>query len=147
VRKNDFEYRPLDGDLVEKVMLMQESWCRMRECVINPELLAEDFAVREALTCFDALSFQGGAILIDGRVEAFSLGEALNRDTAVIHIEKANPHISGIYAAINQIFCKEAWSAFTYINREQDMGVEGLRKAKESYFPHHRVNKYTLVPK
>ena len=147
VRKNDFEYRPLDGDLVEKVMLMQESWCRMRECVINPELLAEDFAVREALTCFDALSFQGGAILIDGRVEAFSLGEALNRDTAVIHIEKANPHISGIYAAINQIFCKEAWSAFTYINREQDMGVEGLRKAKESYFPHHRVNKYTLMPK
>jgi hypothetical protein len=147
LRRYGFEYKPLDGDLVEQVLGMQESWCQMRECVLNPELLAEDFAVREALGSFGELGYRGGAILIDSRVEAFSLGEALNEETAVIHIEKANPQIQGLYAAINQIFCKETWSGFTYINREQDMGVEGLRKAKESYSPHHMVNKYTVMPK
>lgn len=146
-RRNAFEYKPLDADLVERVLGMQETWCRMRECVLNPDLLAEDFAVREALGFFGELSYQGGVILIGSRVEAFSLGEPLNSDTAVIHIEKANPEIQGLYAAINQMFCKEAWSGFTYINREQDMGVEGLRKAKESYYPHHMVNKYTVAPK
>jgi hypothetical protein len=147
MKRYDFEYRPLDVNLVERVLGMQETWCQMRECVLNPELLAEDFAVREALGFFGELGYQGGAILVDSRVEAFSLGEALNEDTAVIHIEKANPQIQGLYAAMNQIFCKETWSGFTYINREQDMGVEGLRKAKESYYPHHMVNKYSVIPK
>ena len=146
-KRHTFEYKPLNADLVEQVLGMQETWCQMRECVLNPELLAEDFAVREALGFFGELDYQGGAILIDSRVEAFSLGEALNEETAVIHIEKANPEVQGLYAAINQIFCKETWSGFTYVNREQDMGVEGLRKAKESYYPHHMVNKYTVMPK
>ena len=119
----------------------------MRECVLKPDLLAEDFAVHEALTHFGELGYQGGAILINSVVEAFSLGEPLNRDTAVIHIEKANPDILGLYAAINQLFCLNSWSNVTYINREQDMGVEGLRKAKESYYPHHMVNKYIVIPK
>jgi hypothetical protein len=65
----------------------------------------------------------------------------------VIHVEKANPDILGLYAAINQLFCLNAWSHFTYINREQDTGSEGLKKAKESYYPHHMVNKYTVIPK
>jgi len=147
LKRYESEYKPLDAELVGQVLEMQESWCQMRECVENPDLLAEDFAVREALAFFGDLDYQGGAILIDSRVEAFSLGEALNEDTAVIHIEKANSAVQGIYTAINQMFCREAWSGFTYVNREQDMGVEGLRKAKESYYPHHMVNKYTVRPK
>jgi hypothetical protein len=115
--------------------------------VLKPDLLAEDFAVHEALIHFEALGYQGGAILVNSVVEAFAMGEMLNQDTAVIHIEKANPDIPGLYAAINQLFSLNAWSRATYINREQDMGVEGLRKAKESYYPHHMVNKYTLIPK
>lgn len=147
VKRYDFEYRPLDINLVECVLDMQEAWCQMRECMADPDLLAEDYAIREALTRFEDHGYAGGAILMDSRIEAFSIGEPLNRDTAVIHIEKANPRINGLYTAINQLFCKEAWSSFTYINREQDMGVEGLRKAKESYYPHHMVNKYTVIPK
>ena len=119
----------------------------MRECVEKPELLAEDFAIYEALTRFEDLDYRGGAILINAAVEAFSLGEMLNPETAVIHIEKANPEIPGLYAAINQRFCQEAWSEAKFINREQDMGVEGLRAAKESYLPSHMVNKYTVMPK
>jgi hypothetical protein len=147
MKRYAFEYKPLDVNLVDQVLEMQETWCRMRECVENPELLAEDFAVHEALTGFDTLGYHGGVVLIDSRVEAFSLGEALAPDTAVIHIEKANPEIRGLYAAINQMFCKEVLSHFTYVNREQDSVVEGLRKAKESYHPHHMVNKYTVIPK
>lgn len=147
IKRYAFEYHPLDSELVNRVLGMQEAWCRIRECVEKPDLLAEDFAVREALNYFEALGYQGGVILINSMVEAFSLGEPLNEDTAVIHIEKANPDIPGLYAAINQLFCLKAWSNMTYINREQDMGVEGLRKAKESYYPHHMVNKYTVKPK
>ncbi len=147
IKNYAFEYHPLNTELVRRVLGMQEAWCQIRECVMKPDLLAEDFAVREALTCYEELGYQGGAILINSVVEAFSLGEPLNEDTAVIHIEKANPDVPGLYAAINQLFCLNAWSNLTYINREQDIGSEGLRKAKKSYYPHHMVDKYTLIPK
>ncbi len=141
-----YEYRELDEELVECFLDMQEQWCRIRECNEEPGLMLEDYAVYQALTHFEDLEYRGGAILMDNRVEAFALGEPLNENTAVIHIEKANPSFSGIYSAINQLFCQEAWSHMEYINREQDLGIEGLRKAKTSYGPHHMVDKYTLVP-
>ena len=139
-----YEYRKLDMELVECFMDMQEEWCRMKECEEIPDLLSEDYAVRRALTHFEELDYEGGAIMIEGKIEAFSLGERLNRDTAVIHIEKANPDIPGLYAAINQMFLSNAWAKIEYINREQDLGIEGLRAAKESYLPHHMINKYII---
>ena len=142
-----FEYRALDIDLVECFLDMQEHWCRIKECTDKPELLAEDYAIYRALIHFEELGYKGGAIQIDSRIEAFSLGEVLNPVTSVIHIEKANPKITGLYSAINQLFCSNSWSDMKYINREQDLGIEGLRKAKESYYPHHMVNKYTIIPK
>lgn len=147
LKKYRFEYRPLDHELVGCFLEMQEEWCRLRECVLNPQLLTEDYAVREALNHFDDLGYKGGSVLVEGKVEAFSIGEPLNPETAVIHIEKANPEIPGLYAAINQLFCQNAWDGMTYVNREQDLGIEGLRKAKESYLPHHMVNKYTVIPR
>ena len=110
-------------------------------------MLNESIAIQEAFTYFDQLGVKGGAILIDGKVEAFALGEPLNQDTVVIHIEKANSAYEGLYSLINQAFLENQWSGYTYINREQDLGEEGLRKAKESYFPHHMINKYTIALK
>ena len=147
LKNYQFEYRDLDMDLVECFLEMQEKWCQLKECLDKPDLFSEDYAVHEALTHFEELDYQGGAILIESNVEAFSLGEPLNSDTAVIHIEKANPAIPGLYNAINQFFCSEAWAHMEYINREQDLGLEGLRNAKESYYPHHMANKYTVIPK
>lgn len=147
VKNYEFEYRRMDQDLVDCVLHMQESWCEMKECTVDSDLFEEDRAVYEALTNFEELDFTGGAILIDKKVEAFSIGEPLNADTVVVHIEKANPDISGLYAAINQRFCENEWSDVTYVNREQDLGLEGLRKAKQSYHPHHMVKKYILFPK
>jgi hypothetical protein len=119
----------------------------MRECVEIPDLLSEDYAVHMALTNFEELDYRGGAIKVEGRIEAFSLGELLNNNTAVIHIEKANPEIPGLYAAINQMFCSNTWAEIEFINREQDLGNDGLRKAKESYIPDHMINKYTIMKK
>jgi len=147
LKQNEFFYREMDMELVECFLDMQEAWCQMKACMENPDLLSEDFAVREALIWFEDLGYRGGAIQIHDRIEAFALGEILSPETAVIHVEKANPEFPGLYGVINQLFCKHAFSDMTYINREQDLGIEGLRKAKKSYHPHHMVNKYTLIPK
>lgn len=144
-RKNyRYAYRALDPELVREMLQLQTDWCQVRECFASEGLAAEDAAVREALEHFEALAFRGGAVLVEGRVEAFALGELLNPETAVIHIEKANPAIQGLYAAVNQMFVAEAWSEVPFVNREQDLGLEGLRQAKASYYPHHMVTKYTL---
>jgi len=147
IKKYRFEYLELDKELAGHFMDMQEEWCKIRDCRQTPDLLFEDYAVKTALTYFDALDYKGAALSIESRIEAFSLGEQLSSDTAVIHIEKANPDIPGLYSAINQLFAQNAWSHLEYINREQDLGIEGLRKAKESYYPHHLVNKYTVFPR
>ena len=147
LRTYQFKYRKMDSELAEDLLDMQARWCEMKECINNPALLSEDYAVREALIHFEDLEYQGAAIEIDSKIEAFALGEPLNSDTAVIHIEKANPDIPDLYVAINQLFCRNAWSHLAYVNREQDLGIEGLRKAKESYYPHHKVNKYSIIPK
>jgi hypothetical protein len=146
-KDHPFEYRVLDGEMLLKFLSLQSDWCQLKDCASSEALQEEDQAVYEALSHQDRLGFRGGAILIDGQVEAFALGEKLNEDTAVIHIEKANPQISGLYAAINQQFCEKEWSQVTYVNRQQDLGVPGLRKAKKSYHPDHMVNKFTLVHK
>jgi uncharacterized protein len=147
-KKNyEFEYRSLNEDLAKSFLELQETWCELRDCDENPALVHEDYAIYEALCHYRELGFKGGAITINGKVEAFALGEFLNPDTAVIHIEKANPDIPGLYAAINQLFCEKEWSDVKYINREQDLGLDNLRKAKESYYPDHMVEKYTLIPK
>ena len=147
IKNYRFEYRALDQELLKAFLNLQESWCQLRECATHPDLWSEDYAVHTALTHSRDLDFQGGAILINDKVEAFALGEPLNPDTAVIHIEKANPEINGLYAAINQLFCRETWSHMRYINREQDMGIEGLRQAKGSYCPDHMVHKYIIKTK
>jgi hypothetical protein len=146
------EYLPFEADpvaamnLVRAVLEMQEAWCTLRDCAEDPGLGAEDRAIHEALCHFGRLDYRGGAILIEGKVEAFSLGEPLNPDTVVIHIEKANPEIPGLYAAINQRFVQHAWADYRWINREQDLGLPGLRQAKESYNPDHLEDKYELTP-
>jgi hypothetical protein len=137
-------YEPLDTPHLADCFALAENWCRLKRCQEDLNLMGEWEAVREALQHFQALELTGGVILINGRVEAFTLGELLNRETAVIHIEKANPEIRGLYPAINQQFCEHAWSEVPLINREQDLGEPGLRAAKESYNPHHLMEKFRI---
>ncbi len=144
--KYSYQYIPLTSDWIPECLQLETGWCDLRHCEDTPGLANESIAIKEAFTHFETLGVKGGAILIDGKLEAFTLGESLNRETAVIHIEKANPTYEGLYPMINQAFLEHQWSDYTYVNREQDLGEEGLRKAKESYFPHHMAHKYIVTP-
>jgi hypothetical protein len=143
--KYSHQYIPLTPEWVPQCLQLQTEWCDLRDCEASPGLHNESLAIKEAFTHLEKLEVKGGAILINGKVEAFTLGDPLNPETIVIHIEKANPAYEGLYPTINQAFLEHEGSGYTYVNREQDLGEEGLRKAKESYFPHHMVNKYTMT--
>jgi uncharacterized protein len=143
-RSHRFVYEPLEESHLPDCFKLAESWCLLKRCEEDLNLMDEWQAVREALQHFQALALTGGVIRINGRVEAFTLGELLNRETAVIHIEKANPEIRGLYPAINQQFSEHAWAETPFINREQDLGEPGLKTAKESYNPQHMVEKFSI---
>ncbi len=130
-----YRYAPMEASHAEACKRVLRRWCNWRECEKNPVMLAEFKAVEECLTHFDVLQLKGGVIFVEDQIEAFSIGELLNKNTAVIHIEKADPEIPEAFAVINQQFCKHAWHDISLINREQDLGNPGLRKAKESYHP------------
>ncbi|EGO62797.1 DUF2156 domain-containing protein [Acetonema longum] len=144
---SDYEYKPLTKKLVPDCIEYAGEWCIQNGCDKDPSLVLERNAIQEALLNFDQLSFQGGVLYVNGKVVAFTMGEKLNNDTAVIHVEKANFEMRGGYQAINQMFCAHAWSDMQFINREEDMGLEGIRKAKESYFPVKYIEKYDVVVK
>ncbi len=97
-RWGKYEYRPIRDDLIKLCLKLQDYWCTERQCVLYPGLTEENRAIRECFTYYEALGVSGGAIMVDGRVEAFSLGKKLNGDTFVVHIEKANPRVPGLYA-------------------------------------------------
>lgn len=145
---NAYEYRRITAELLPQCMDLQAAWCDTRDCFTpeNISLAAENEAVLEALDHYEILGLVGGAILIDGKVEAFTIGGRLNEDTLVIHFEKGNPAILGIYQTINHAFCADAGDDYTYVNREQDLGDPGLRQAKRSYYPYFMVEKYTITP-
>jgi hypothetical protein len=142
LRTYKMTYEPMNESHVDSCLNLARSWCEARQCEEDLSFASEGEATREALQNFRALGLDGGVILINGRVEAFTLGELLNRDTAVVHIEKANVEIRGLYAAINQQFCEKRWRNVPAVNREQDLGEPGLRKAKLSYNPDHMVEKF-----
>lgn len=143
--KYSYQYLSLTPEWISECLRLETEWCDLRHCEVVPGLANESVAIKEALTHFDQLNMKAGAILIDGKLEAFTLGEPLNPETVVIHIEKANPAFEGLYPMINQAFLENQWSEYSFVNREQDLGEEGLRKAKESYFPHHMIQKYTIT--
>ena len=141
---HSFSYAPLTQEHVKECLDLTETWCEWRRCEEDMNLLDEWEAVRQALANLNALKLRGGVIIMEGRVEAYALGELLNDQTALVHIEKANPQIRELYAIINQQFCEKSWQDVPFVNREQDLGEPGLRKAKESYYPHHLEEKFIV---
>jgi len=120
-----------------------EEWLKSKS-LSDTQLGPEKDAILEALAYYEALRLVGGAVEVDGRLAAFSVGEKLKTDTAVIHIEVVNPAYNGLAQFINREFVKNELSAYKYINREQDIGLAGLRRAKMSYHPHHLIKKYNI---
>jgi hypothetical protein len=137
-------YEPLGEKYLSACLYLCARWCQVKRCECDLSLLGEWEAITAALANYQALELQGGVILINDRVRAFSCGELLNKATAVIHLEKADPELRGLYAVINQQFCQQAWAGVPLVNREQDLGEAGLRMAKMSYHPHHLEEKFRI---
>lgn len=100
--------------------------------------------IQEACGHLHSLDLTGGVIETGGRVIAFSIGGRLNPETAVIHIEIVHPVYDGLSQLINREFIRHEWADCRFVNREQDCGLPGLRRAKMSYYPHHLVEKYNI---
>lgn len=146
-RDYEYEYVPLTGEYLDECRRIMDKWCEDKDCNCHRGSYCEKHANGEVLKNYEILGYKGALIKVNGKFEAYTIGEMLNNDTGVIHIEKANSSINGLYTFINQQFCEREFSTVKYINREQDMGEEGLRKAKRSYNPVKMVNKYTIVQK
>jgi hypothetical protein len=117
-------------------------WREMNGCESNEEKTAELCVTLNYLRLFDELGMRGGLLRVNGQVVAFTIGEqAANPDTLVVHIEKAFSDVNGAYTMINQQFIEHEGSEFTYVNREEDVGEEGLRQAKMSYKPVFLIEK------
>ena len=142
-----WSYEPVSKDNVEECFQMAIKWRKESGCEDNDDKCAEVCVTLSALTQFEELELKGGLIRIDGEVVAFTLGEPICPDTFVIHIEKAFADIQGAYPMINQQFVEHECSEYTYINREEDTGAEGLRKAKLSYRPVFLVEKGKVTEK
>ena len=104
-------------------------------------------AMSDVLHNLEAVGYLAGAIRICGKMEAIAIGGRLNRNTITEHVEKANINYRGLYQAINNEFCKAVAKNFKFINREEDMGIPNLRKAKLSYKPVKLVEKYIVTCK
>jgi hypothetical protein len=123
---------------------MKNRWCEEHNCYSDDVKKAEADAVTRGMNKFFELGFIGGLLRVNGEIQAFTFGEPLNSDTFVVHVEKAFTEYQGTYTAINREFVNSACKGFKFINREEDMGAENLRKAKMSYYPSILLEKYKV---
>lgn len=150
-RRYGEDYRPLGGasnpDGIEDVLQLQEEWCRWRDCENSPSLQAENEAIFRVVGNWNRLpGLVGGALYVGDRIGAFAVGEKVG-DMMVVHFEKVQAELKGVYQAINHSFVNHSAQGVSLINREQDMGELGLRQAKETYNPVGFLKKSRLVIK
>ena len=138
----DWSYEAISSDNLDEVREMSRQWCKENDCEAGGSLADEACAVKCALNNFEALELSGGFIRAGGRIVAFSFGHRISSDTFGVHVEKAFADVQGAYTMINQQFAIHVMDGFTYANREEDMGDEGLRQAKHSYYPEFMYERY-----
>ncbi len=139
----DYEYKKLEPSMVPDCIALYERWSEEKDD-LSMQLEDEKRSVFLALNHMDVLGLTGGAIYLDKKLCAFTVGERLLPQMQLIHIEKANTDIDGLYPMINQQYILHECEDVEWVNREEDMGLEGMRKAKRSYNPARMVEKYML---
>ncbi len=138
-----WSYEDITTETTRDAFAFHLKWCEQNGCAHNRDFEGETCAIVQALDNFEALDLRGGLLRLDGGVIAFTLGCKATPDMYVVQIEKADHTIQGAYQMINQQFVLRNCGAVQYVNREEDLGLEGLRKAKRSYYPVMRGVKYT----
>ena len=131
----NWSYETLTKDNLEECMAMSKKWKEANLCGKKDGKHTEFCVTTRALSMFEELGLTGGILRDGNQIVAFTLGEELNKEMFVVHIEKAFADVQGAYPMINQQFLLHEASAYKYVNREDDAGSEGLRKAKLSYYP------------
>lgn len=143
----EYEYVELTSDMADDAMKFISDFNKRKDVPAHEmELLKmEEEAMEDVFRNIEAVGYSAGAILIDGSIEAIAIGGKLGKKTITEHVEKANVEYRGLYQAINNEFCKNVAAKAKYINREEDMGIPNLRKAKLSYKPVKLLEKYIGV--
>lgn len=137
----NWSYESMTEDNLEECFQMALRWRTENECEGDCGKVAEMCVTLNSLRLFKELGYKGGILRANGEIVAFTIGEAVTEDTFVVHIEKAYADIQGAYPMINQQFVANECMDYKYINREDDTGAEGLRKAKLSYRPVFLIEK------
>ncbi|MGM9522235.1 MAG: DUF2156 domain-containing protein [Oscillospiraceae bacterium] len=146
--EHDWRFEPITPANIEACHDMASEWFVSVGDERGTDYLGEIQALHNSFDIYFDAGYDGGIIWEGDKVAAFTMGERLSSDTYDTHFEKASPHVNGAYSIINQQFAKyllEKYPSLVYINREEDMGIENLRKAKQSYHPEFLVEKLTAV--
>lgn len=142
-RAHDWSFELLSPDNAEEMLQLSLAWCREKGGCSH-SLDAEQCAIRRVLRKPEAFSLSGGLVRVEGKPVAFTLGSPINERVFDIHVEKALSDYAGAYAVINREYAKTL-TQYPFLNRENDMGIEGLRRAKQSYRPTILLKKYRCV--
>ena len=143
---SDWQFEPLERKHFEDCLALLHRWSA--EAGASETAAAEYAAIQRAFEYYEPLGLDGGILRAEGRIAAFTVGERIGRDVYLTHFEKADGAVEGAYAMINREFARlvvQRYPDVRYINREDDLGLENLRKAKMSYYPEYLVHKYTAV--
>ena len=141
----NYEYRPLTPELVPDCIRLGEEWCRTNDSRMQYAMQAEQRMIAYALSHIDELHIVGGALFVEDKMVAFTFGARINAEAFDVCVEKADTDYEGAYAMINNEFVSRLPEDIVYINREEDLGLEGLRKAKLSYYPDLILDKMTAT--
>lgn len=140
----NFEIKDIhDKKVIEDCIYFSEKWFDAQNNK-DEQIMFELEGIKDILTNFQFLNAIGMAVYINNNIAGFTIGEKVNKKMAVIHIEKGDVAYKGIYAFINRIFAKIYLSDIVYINREEDVGIEGIRRAKLAYDPIKLEKKYLI---
>lgn len=140
----DYRYAVLEDSMIKDCIALYEDWSEQKEELPTEQLDDEKTSVMLALYHRKALGLNGGCLFVKGKLVAFTVGERISDNMQLIHIEKAKSDIEGAYPMINQQYILNECQNVEYVNREEDMGIEGMRKAKRSYQPVKMIEKYIV---
>ena len=146
-RDHPWSYEALDDENTPEVIALAEEWCRQKGNCQDQSLRSENCAIREALRLRRELHITGGLIRVEGRPAAFTFGSPISGEAFDVHVEKALAEYGAAYTVINKEFASRELTSYRYINRENDLGIEGLRRAKQSYRPAIVLEKYVCREK
>ena len=145
IKTTPYTTEDITNDNMDEVSEFLHRWCLWKDCASDEVLENERKAIVYSMAHFFELGLSGIALRINGVIEAISVFEQMNKDTAVVHFEKGSPDYDGVYKAINMETAKRLQPKVAFIDREEDLGIPGLRKAKLSYHPHHFIEVYHIA--